>query len=547
VTFRFRLTIALIGLAVVPLVGLGLGIRFEMTNRLEEQANARAAALVAIVRQDLETERRSTKSRLRALGSDLAADSRFRLALAGEPAGRRWLLDWATPAMRIAGFDFLEVLDGAERILSSGHFRNEFDRPEPGLLDLIRSTDAGVALVAARLADGSAQVLVAADSFQTAGRRFAIIGGRTLDSVRIAGFARGDEIRVRLVLGDSVPLAAAIEMPYLDAAGGAAPARASIEVATNPDLARALVGRLERWLGLALGASLALALIAAWWLGRLVARPVIELADRAAGVDLERLDLDFATDRSDEIGTLARRLDQMTGRLRLGAARQREAERRAATGDLARQVNHDIKNGLAPLRHVLRHLGQTAEREPAALAPLYLDRRSTLESSIEYLDQLARNYAKLSPSLATEPCDANAILDQVARTTPAGSVTIATRPALDLPKARADAVVLRRILENLVTNAVDAFAGSPGRVLLTSGVGGESPTRMIRLVVADTGPGIPPDQLGLVFDDFFTTKPSGTGLGLSVVRRLVADLGGTVRVESAVGRGATFTVEIPAA
>ena len=69
----------------------------------------------------------------------------------------------------------------------------------------------------------------------------------------------------------------------------------------------------------------------------------------------------------------------------------------------------------------------------------------------------------------------------------------------------------------------------------------------VRLVVADDGAGIPPDDLDRIFDPFFTTKESGGGLGLSIVRRLLSDWEGTIRVESEPGRGTEFTVVLPAA
>ena len=73
----------------------------------------------------------------------------------------------------------------------------------------------------------------------------------------------------------------------------------------------------------------------------------------------------------------------------------REAERRATVGDVARQVNHDVKNGLVPIRHVLRHLAQVEREEPERLATVFAERRTTLDASVEYLDALARNYARL--------------------------------------------------------------------------------------------------------------------------------------------------------
>src|SRR2546422_11098204 len=110
-----------------------------------------------------------------------------------------------------------------------------------------------------------------------------------------------------------------------------------------------------------------------------ISRPRTALAAKTADVDMDRLDVAFDRDRGDEIGALSRLLGAMTTRLRAGAARLREAERRLAMGDLARQVNHDIKNGLIPIRNVFRHLGQAAGESPDRLAAAFRDRQATVE------------------------------------------------------------------------------------------------------------------------------------------------------------------------
>jgi two-component system nitrogen regulation sensor histidine kinase NtrY len=233
------------------------------------------------------------------------------------------------------------------------------------------------------------------------------------------------------------------------------------------------------------------------------------------------------------------------GRLRTSVARLREADRAAATGDLARQVNHDIKNGLAPIRNVLRHLAQTAEREPGAFATIYAERRGTLESSVEYLDELARTYARLSPTLARGTADPRPVVLEVVRGV--SGATMDVRIPATLPRIRADAVVLHRILDNLVSNAADALDGKPGTITVAAGSVGEGAERRVRFTVSDTGHGMTRLQLERAFNDFYTTKEAGTGLGLSVVRRLLTDVGGSVRADTAPGEGSTFTIEIPAA
>jgi signal transduction histidine kinase len=216
-------------------------------------------------------------------------------------------------------------------------------------------------------------------------------------------------------------------------------------------------------------------------------------------------------------------------------------------GDLARQVNHDIKNGLVPIRNVLRHLEQVARDRPETLGTVFEERRGTLESSVAYLDTLARNYARLSPTAAPEVCDVNAMVSEVVRARGEGA-TVRTRLASGLPPAAADRLMLRRVLENLVGNAADSVASSTGGEVMVST---ESVTRdgtgpVIRVTIADTGPGMTRAELDLAFDDFYSTKPGGTGLGLSIVRRLILDLGGALRIDTEPGSGTRATVEIPA-
>jgi signal transduction histidine kinase len=377
------------------------------------------------------------------------------------------------------------------------------------------------------------------------------VGGRALDSARVAQGSTDGAVAVRLIVGDSAlppDAVRAASFRYFDDAAptpdSAAPSTAQVVLVRDLAPVRALKQGVNRWLLVTLGSTLAAALLMATLLAGRISAPLAELADKTAKLDLDRLNQHFATDRGDEFGALSRKLDAMTARMRTGAARLRDAERSAATGDLARQINHDIKNGLAPIRNVLRHLSQTAEREPDKLTSIYLERRGTLESSVDYLDELSRNYARLSPALNRRSSDARAVIAEVAGGVSAANVDV--RAPDVLPLVRADAVVLRRILDNLVSNAVDALDGKPGTVTLGAEVVGEGVERRVRFTVADTGRGMTRQQLDRAFDDFYTTKPSGTGLGLSVVRRLLTDLGGSIKVETEPGQGSTFTVEIPA-
>jgi two-component system nitrogen regulation sensor histidine kinase NtrY len=287
-------------------------------------------------------------------------------------------------------------------------------------------------------------------------------------------------------------------------------------------------------------------LLLAVWVSSRISRPLAALADKTAVLDLDRLDVEFDAG-TDEVGRLSRLLGDLAARLRAGTARIREAERRATVGDLARQVNHDIKNGLIPLRNVVRHLSEVERDDPGALAAVFAERRPTIDSSLAYLETLAVSYQRLSPPLDRRDCDLNALITDVTRATH-GHAHIAFETDLaDLPRVVGDPVAFRRILENLIANAADSLRSQPGRITVSTSVNereGDLPA--VRVTVADSGRGMSAEETKRIFDDFYTTKEGGTGLGLSIVRRLVMDLHGTITVASVPGQGTRVIIDIPA-
>lgn len=553
-SFRARLFAAFAFAVLVPLALFAYGVRRQLDARLIAGDRERAAALVGVIHDDLDEARARIGSQLSQVAAELAASSRFRLAaIDGSEAERRWLLDYAGAAMRTRGLEMLQVQDDSGRILSSGHFRNEYDQVAPELpARLARLPDDG-ALARIRTAQGELLALTRIDSFEAGGHRFDVVGGVEADARFVQRLERDSSLQVDLVLprqdaaGSGAPSGeptGEIPVPYVDATmpGGDGTARFVIRQ-RGTGLAE-LRRDVTRWLLAAAGTTIALALGVAGWLASRVSRPLRDLAEKTEAIDLDRLDQDFTTDRDDEIGSLSRLLGAMTDRLGASTARLREAERRAVTGDLSRQITHDIKNGLAPIRHVLRHLSQVAQQEPGRLPTVFAERRETLESSVAYLETLARNYARLSPPRDSAPCDVNAIAREVARSIPSATAEFRLQLADELPPVAADPIAVRRILENLVGNGVDSLDGKPGVVTITTASAGVA-ARGVDIVVADTGHGMTREVLDRAFDDFFTTKDNGTGLGLSVVRRLVADLGGSLQVATEPGIGTRFVVHLP--
>ena len=494
--FRTRLLIAFGVVVLIPLLVFGLGIRREMAKSVTGEYERRVAALVAVINADIAREDDRIRGRLAALKRALDDDYKFRgVVVRGED--RSYALDYAGNAMRVAGLDFLQIQDEEGRIVSSGHFRNEFDRLGPAL------PGSGPVLVRAATAEGSFLALVSSDTLSIGVRRFRLLGGVAVDSQFLARLARDPELGVRLSLpndttgADSgkIVVGPPTTLPYVDAVDG--PGRveqARIVVTRSSALLTALRRNVNVWFAAAVLIAALAALLLAGWLSTRISEPV--------------------------------------------EARIGDMERRIAIGDLARQVNHDVKNGLAPLRNVFRHLTQVARDKPDELPQVFTERQGTVESSIDYLETLAANYAKLSPASERKATDVNAVV----RETIGGSSAVKARLADGLPPVSADALVLRRIVENLVSNAVDSLDGKSGNVTVST----EKGRGMVRIAVSDTGRGMTKAELARAFDDFYTTKQGGTGLGLSIVRRLVLDSNGSLKVETEPGEGSKFIVELPA-
>src|SRR4029453_17285959 len=142
-TLRTRLLFAFAAVVLIPIALLAYGLRQEMTRRLANEYQLRVDTVVEVIREDLNRESAAITDRLASLENALLNDNRFRsAAVAGGESEREYLLDYAGTAMRLTGLSMLQIQDSEGRIISSGHFRNEHGRLEPGLASALQSARA---------------------------------------------------------------------------------------------------------------------------------------------------------------------------------------------------------------------------------------------------------------------------------------------------------------------------------------------------------------------------------------------------------------------
>lgn len=247
-----------------------------------------------------------------------------------------------------------------------------------------------------------------------------------------------------------------------------------------------------------------------------------------------------------EVRELAREFNSMG---RAVEERERElvrSERLAAVGKMAAMITHEVRNPLSSIglnTELLEdELPQGASEAKNLCTAIHREVDRLTAITEEYLA-----FARLPKAkLAKEPVNTmvNALASFVREDLAAKKVTLATELASGDPVALVDGGQIRQCLINLVRNAADAvMAKGEGRVTLRTRVvkHGQS----IEIDVEDNGTGIAPDVLPKLFDPFFSTKEGGNGLGLALTQQIIRDHGGDLRVDSAVGRGTTFTVSVP--
>ena len=224
----------------------------------------------------------------------------------------------------------------------------------------------------------------------------------------------------------------------------------------------------------------------------------------------------------------------------------RRTESLALLGKLAAGVSHEIRN---PLGAIVLHMDILQEELqdlmpewPAQIAEPLADVRTQLTR----LDDLVQDYLSLArlASLQREPADIGTFVDdvlkEVAPQVAKCGITLRREGPVSLGQVALHANTFRRVLLNLVQNALDAMLQG-GTLTLR----GWQTASHVHLDICDTGAGIPAEQLAQIFEPLYTTKPAGTGLGLYMAREIVAAHDGEIRVTSQVGSGTTFTVTLP--
>jgi signal transduction histidine kinase len=277
-----------------------------------------------------------------------------------------------------------------------------------------------------------------------------------------------------------------------------------------------------------------------------IADPVNRLMRATQRVARGDLDARVLVTSSDELRRLVEAFNRMAEDLQRQRAELERTNRLAAWADMARQVAHDIKNPLTPIQLNAEHLRRVHADRGRPLGPVIDECVASILGQVRLLRQIAAEFSSFAsvPRPKPAPVELAALVAEIVdpyRAGLAGRTAIDVRVSPQLPSALVDRVLIGRAISNIIENALHAM---PAGGTLT--LEGEQAESWIVLRVSDTGVGMDAAALSRIFEPYFSTKAIGTGLGLTIAKRNVEANGGSIAVESELGRGTAVSLRLPA-
>ncbi|KAB7529663.1 GHKL domain-containing protein [Flagellimonas olearia] len=285
------------------------------------------------------------------------------------------------------------------------------------------------------------------------------------------------------------------------------------------------------------------AIFLAYFISKYITRSLQTISDKINRTNLTRRNEKiYIESPGQEIGKLVDSYNRMIDELEESAVKLAKSEREQAWREMAKQVAHEIKNPLTPLRLTVQNFERKFDPQDPEIQNKVKEFSKTLVQQIDTMSNIATAFS----SFANMPAQQNETLNVVKIVKLA--LEIFTEDYIHFIAdeeeiiAKLDRTQLIRVITNLVKNAIQAVPDvSSPRILVTVSSEGEQ----VKISVADNGVGISDGYRQKVFEPKFTTKSSGTGLGLGMVKNIVENYGGTINFTSQVGKGTVFTVRFP--
>ena len=559
----------ILGSAVVALIPLGVAMTV-LSQRIQATLRVQATERLSAALGMLQVQLRSDGARAAEKLEILAKDPLLKRLYLVQPAGVRDLSEYLAEKRFLLGLDFLQVADTSGSVIADGTTAaTTAAQAERGAWPTgaqSRRSSEGVAVE--RVEGVPALALAARAKVRYQNAIMGVLrGGVVIDSVFLARLKQtsGVDLALRDAGGELVASTLDGEAgPVLPARDDALPVRVagrsywsrSFALETVPGPGASIVGLVSTaaadqtiaalratsaLLGL-LGLGIAIAL--GWLWSLQVTRPVEQLARFSERIAQGHWDEPLTLHSVRELQTLVAAFDRMRADLAAYRDKLVASERHAAWSQMARLVAHEVKNPLTPIAVSVADLKRSFELKRGDFPQILDQAARTITEQVESLKRILQEFTEFArlPEPRFEPCHLSDLWSGLAtlygRDIAAGRLALIA-PAGD-PGLSADPGQLRQALVNLIKNGLEAIDVG-GRVEVSARVQDSE----LELIVADSGPALSEEQKANLFMPYVTSKPHGSGLGLTIVERIVGEHRGTITVASDAVHGTRFTLRIP--
>ncbi len=269
------------------------------------------------------------------------------------------------------------------------------------------------------------------------------------------------------------------------------------------------------------------------------------ISDKMKAVHLGQMNEAIDWKRNDEIGDLVKEYNKMVGKLDESAVALAKSEREGAWREMARQVAHEIKNPLTPMKLSLQYLQKSISNNSGNVKELTANVAQTLVEQIDHLNHIAGEFSQFANigNPYNEIFDLNEVIKMVTQLHAIDDrMRLNWKPVSQPVMVNADRTHLNRLFTNLIQNALQAV---PEERTVQINIDEEVTDNKVLIKIKDNGNGIAEELQSKIFTPNFTTKTSGTGLGLAMSKGIVEQAKGRIWFETKTGKGTTFFVELP--
>ncbi|MCB9733666.1 MAG: HAMP domain-containing protein [Deltaproteobacteria bacterium] len=573
-----KLVVAFLVVGVLPLGAVAWILTVRMNDAFERSFTARKEQVVEAVQRRIEGVSRDVDTALKRMSEDVLIERELL-----EPLRRRVFYDGHDDAdhegaitrearrlVTSAAVDTLRIVDLGEKVghvIAMGH-RKGVEPPDEQVVALAGARPNETFFRHERVEDdatGEAVETWTLQRLKVVEDRVVLVGGRVIDRALLDELRVGAGPETQLSLADAhgTRIAATFtgDVPAGDyvkgeqritAGAGDEELGATLTVYVSRDEVKRLTGELLATAAALASVSGILALLAGLWISRRISKPLASLAEAATAVAAGEREQRVREPRGrDEVARLTRAFNSMTEELSDGEERLRQSERVAAWREIARRIAHEIKNPLFPIQMSIETLKKVWERKHPDFDEIFEESTATILEEVGRMKRIVTEFSNFArmPAPKPQPCDLADVAAQVL------VLVRETAPEIELVQAGpaevevvVDPDMMRQAMLNLVKNAIEALRGkgdaAPAGARVELRVE-EAEDDGVRVVVTDNGPGMDEETRKKLFVPYFTTKAEGTGLGLPMVHRIVAEHGGTLRVDSKPDVGTRFALWLP--